>query len=81
MSPSRMMKVSAGCLRQPKRLFSESETVKVGMSRADNPNSQSLLRRKLHTSRVTIRMSTVPGAAAWMGTMATMLDSGGSFAL
>src|SRR3954452_25065679 len=61
--------------RQPKRLFSESD-----VSSLDSVlcwNSKFVLKRRLHTSRVTARRSTVPGRDDATGTSAITLDSSG----
>ena len=67
---------AASCLRQPNRLFSDS-----AVSSSDSLsrwNSKLVLKRRLHTSRVTASTSTVPGTGDATGTSATMLDTCGA---
>src|SRR6478609_7185381 len=61
--------------RQPKRLFSDSDVSSIDSTFCWN--SKLVLKRRLQTSRVTARTSTMPAWCDATGTIATTLDSSG----
>ncbi len=62
--------------RQPKRLFSDSDV--CSSESVFCWNSKLVLKRRLQTSRVTTRRSTVPGAGETIGRITITVDRSGA---